>query len=563
MIDSDDIVVGNGTEYVASGGTTISAVVSAGSQVVLSGGLAIGTTVDAEQVVSSGGHAISTVVNPRAIEKIYEGSFVGSMTISSGGLLQYEIDDTRSNLQLSGITLESGAQIETDVNSGGDLVGYSLQDYNQSIYVFSSGMTYRITMGGGPTSAGDGHSLGNEYVESGGIAIETGIASNGGQTILAGGIALGSIISGGGEVTSSGGITVGVFVSWGGREEIASGGYGLDIAVYAGGQLWSDAGALISDAVINSGGGILYQLASAVSGGQLPGITLESGAELSLVDEPGGLSVGFDIGVNGGNWVSAGGIASATTIGSRGGQWVLRGGIAVGSIVSSGGLVAVSPGGSAINGEILSGGTEIVSSGGVASGTHVGLGGLEYVVSGGKASGAVVSSGGFEQVLSGGSAVVTSGAGKYLINTGGYMELGSGVQGAVSFLGTSGRLVLDQSQSFSGTIAGLSASVPNDVVDLKDISFSGVTSSYSGNSSSGTLTISDGVHSANLHMIGNFTSASFHLSNDGGGHVQFADPAVTLFNQAAAGFGSGTAASTSAALPTSSASATIVAGHAG
>jgi hypothetical protein len=65
------------------------------------------------------------------------------------------------------------------------------------------------------------------------------------------------------------------------------------------------------------------------------------------------------------------------------------------------------------------------------------------------------------------------------------------------------------------------------VVDLKDINFAGATKTYAGTTTSGVLTISDGVHTAHLSMIGDYTPSSFTLQNDGSGHVQFYDPAAT------------------------------------
>ena len=98
---------------------------------------------------------------------------------------------------------------------------------------------------------------------------------------------------------------------------------------------------------------------------------------------------------------------------------------------------------------------------------------------------------------------------------------------AVTFSGITGKLTLDQSQTFTGTIAGLTSSAPGDVVDLKDINFTGATKTYVGTTTSGVLTIKDGVHTANLSMIGDYTPSSFTLQNDGSGHVQFYDPSAT------------------------------------
>ena len=38
-----------------------------------------------------------------------------------------------------------------------------------------------------------------------------------------------------------------------------------------------------------------------------------------------------------------------------------------------------------------------------------------------------------------------------------------------------------------------------------------------GNTSSGTLTVNDGTHSASILLLGNYTAASFNLGKEGGG----------------------------------------------
>ena len=58
-----------------------------------------------------------------------------------------------------------------------------------------------------------------------------------------------------------------------------------------------------------------------------------------------------------------------------------------------------------------------------------------------------------------------------------------------------------------------------DVFDLSAVNFtSGITSAtYSGNTSSGTLTVTDGTHSVSIALLGNYSAASFHLGPEGGG----------------------------------------------
>ena len=42
----------------------------------------------------------------------------------------------------------------------------------------------------------------------------------------------------------------------------------------------------------------------------------------------------------------------------------------------------------------------------------------------------------------------------------------------------------------------------------------------------GTLTVTDGVHTARLAMLGNHAAADFTLANDGSGHTLVFDPPV-------------------------------------
>ena len=95
----------------------------------------------------------------------------------------------------------------------------------------------------------------------------------------------------------------------------------------------------------------------------------------------------------------------------------------------------------------------------------------------------------------------------------------------VVFAGTTGKLKLDQSQTFTGTIGALTSTAPGDAVDLKDIDYAGATKTYVGTTQR-VLSIKDGVHAANLSMIGDYTVNSFNLQNDGSGRVQFYDPST-------------------------------------
>jgi hypothetical protein len=101
------------------------------------------------------------------------------------------------------------------------------------------------------------------------------------------------------------------------------------------------------------------------------------------------------------------------------------------------------------------------------------------------------------------------------IATGATVELLGPYGSSVTFDGASGALQLDQSSSFTGTVAGLTG---EDTLDLRDMSFTSVNSpTFSGNASTGILTVTDGSHIANINLMGNYIASSFVASSDGHG----------------------------------------------
>jgi hypothetical protein len=108
--------------------------------------------------------------------------------------------------------------------------------------------------------------------------------------------------------------------------------------------------------------------------------------------------------------------------------------------------------------------------------------------------------------------------GNATIGDGGQLELGTDTSPGVLFAGNSGTLTLDQSQSFNGQISGFGG---QDQMDLLDICFAANTTTlgYSANSenSGGTLMVCDGVHTANLALIGQYAASSFGIVGDNHG----------------------------------------------
>ena len=80
--------------------------------------------------------------------------------------------------------------------------------------------------------------------------------------------------------------------------------------------------------------------------------------------------------------------------------------------------------------------------------------------------------------------------------------------------GASATLKIDHAADFGGTLAGFDR---NDVLDLADLAFGSTTTlGYSANSdgTGGTLTASDGIHTANIALLGHYAAASFAMSAD-------------------------------------------------
>jgi hypothetical protein len=124
-----------------------------------------------------------------------------------------------------------------------------------------------------------------------------------------------------------------------------------------------------------------------------------------------------------------------------------------------------------------------------------------------------------------------TGGGNAII-AGGTLEFFNASDNNVSFTGSNpGVLALDQSQSFTGHISGFSGP---DQIDLGNIAFSSATTlDYvaNGNDTGGTLIVSDGSHTADLAMIGDYSTSSFEASTDGHGGTMLADASSATTEQ--------------------------------
>ena len=114
------------------------------------------------------------------------------------------------------------------------------------------------------------------------------------------------------------------------------------------------------------------------------------------------------------------------------------------------------------------------------------------------------------------------------VDAGSTFEIASASSAAISFGGTTGTLKLDNSPSFTGTVAGMSA---NDTIDFADLNFATIAKpSFAGTSSAGTLTVTDGSHTANIALLGNYLASTFVASSDGHGGTLVVDPPLVTQN---------------------------------
>jgi hypothetical protein len=107
------------------------------------------------------------------------------------------------------------------------------------------------------------------------------------------------------------------------------------------------------------------------------------------------------------------------------------------------------------------------------------------------------------------------------------VTLRSAYAGTVDFFTSAGTLRLANSSSFAGTVAGLQG---QDTIDFADIGFgANSTLGYAPNSnnSGGTLSVSDGTHTANIALLGSYMASSFVTASDGHGGTLVSEAAST------------------------------------
>jgi hypothetical protein len=123
--------------------------------------------------------------------------------------------------------------------------------------------------------------------------------------------------------------------------------------------------------------------------------------------------------------------------------------------------------------------------------------------------------------------------GTVTIDSGHILDISGAGAATVNFAnsnGTTGGLVLDNPQAFTGQIVGFAGDGTlenSDIIDLQNIDFASLTmESYVKNSTGtgGTLTLSDGTNSASINFSGSYVFENFKFSSDGNGGTLIIDP---------------------------------------
>jgi hypothetical protein len=109
---------------------------------------------------------------------------------------------------------------------------------------------------------------------------------------------------------------------------------------------------------------------------------------------------------------------------------------------------------------------------------------------------------------------------------GGTLELNHASSETITFQGGTGSLLLDQPQSFTGEIAGFTATAPeathSDTIDLVGINYESAGFAETYNSSAGVLALTDGVHGASFKFEG--FNGALNFASDGHGGTLITDP---------------------------------------
>ena len=287
----------------------------------------------------------------------------------------------------------------------------------------------------GVTSAGIVLDSATMTVLDGGVAVDTTVNRTGGVSVLSGGTAVNTLMSGGSMSVLSGGTAAGTVVS--GGSVIDSSGSSPHVITYFSASLEVSSGGAANDTTLIEGS------LTILSGGTAAGIAVSGG----LVSVCGGGAADAAV-LNGGRTdVLSGGALNGAEV-NAGGRLVISGGGTAAGIAENGGYVEVASGADVTFVPNTIGGLRLTDmatlhSMTVASGVTVAEGGCLFL-SGGVASGTTVSGGGLVAVLDGGvfDGATVGANGTLLVSSGGTIAGPLAFQGG-AFVSAASGAVLD------------------------------------------------------------------------------------------------------------------------
>ncbi|MEO8925777.1 MAG: hypothetical protein ABI306_01320, partial [Caulobacteraceae bacterium] len=519
----------------------------AGSSVTLLGGVIAGGTLTGAGVVQTAGFAsglsgvASTVVNLTTVQ-VNDGTSLtlsGAIANKSGILLNSAGNTTTLVVGTAGATLSGGGQIKLDDTTTNLVTG---QGGLSTLTNVDNTILGAGTLGGAGLVLSNGAAGIINATGANALTIATGsTVTNAGQIFAsgAGGLVILDDVANTGvlNVFGSGDLTLGGVVTNG------PGG-----AIHAGdGSTVVLAGAVISGGTLSTTGSGVITCATALG----TGANTLDGTTATVVNKAAIVLNGIANLVLQGNIDNAGSIADSLSVLTINGDTVLtgHGSILLGLGGLSGGSAGFSP---LINVDntisgvgSIGGATDSVVLVNQSAGVIDGVGSAGLTIDTGDSailnSGLIEATTGHVNVDSAvnnrGGVLEADGATLHLFglvsNTGqvidksGTVEMAAANETAgVAFTGTNGTLLLDNSQTYTGQVSGFSHK-GGTVLDLTDIAFtSGVTTaSFSGNTSGGTLTVTDGTHTAHIALAGDYTTSAFVAASDGNGGTLIHDPA--------------------------------------
>ena len=96
---------------------------------------------------------------------------------------------------------------------------------------------------------------------------------------------------------------------------------------------------------------------------------------------------------------------------------------------------------------------------------------------------------------------------------------------SVTFSGSTGTLVVEDSRNFNGQISGVAGA---DAIDLADLTFNSSTeATFLGTATGGTLTITNGAQTEKIALTGDYLSSTWTVSSDGAGGTNVVDPVAS------------------------------------